>query len=344
MRLPWNLSGEGPEDKSPRRFSRFFVNAPGVRRTDDFPRRPPPPIIFGLMSLLPPDIPGVPLKARGKVRDIYDLGDELLLVATDRISAFDAVSPTPIPGKGILLTQMSLFWFELLGFPHHLVTADVDLFPTDAAALPRRVAGAFHAGAQGAALRRGMRGEGLPGGQRMEGLQGHRNRVRTRTPARAPGRIQAPRTHLHPRGQERHRPRREHHPRLRRRDLRAAGRPVPGGGHALALRQGLGPRGVRRDHPRRHQIRVRPDRRPHLPDRRGPHPRQLPLLAPRFLDTRPRPAELRQAVRARPLRVAGLGQESPRSRIAATSRGEDPGEVPRSLHAAHGKLERARPD
>ena len=66
---------------------------------------------------------------RGKVRDVYDLGEHLLLVATDRISAFDAVSPTAIPGKGILLTQMSLFWFDFLDFPHHLVTADVAKFP-----------------------------------------------------------------------------------------------------------------------------------------------------------------------------------------------------------------------
>ena len=61
---------------------------------------------------------------RGKVRDVYDLGEHLLLVATDRISAFDAVSPTAIPGKGVLLTQMSLFWFDLLGFPHHLVATE----------------------------------------------------------------------------------------------------------------------------------------------------------------------------------------------------------------------------
>lgn len=74
-------------------------------------------------------LPGIPLKARGKVRDIYDLGDTLLLVATDRISAFDAVSPTAIPGKGILLTQMSLFWFEYLGFPHHLLSSHVEEFP-----------------------------------------------------------------------------------------------------------------------------------------------------------------------------------------------------------------------
>jgi phosphoribosylaminoimidazole-succinocarboxamide synthase len=80
-------------------------------------------------TLLQSELPGITLRARGKVRDIWDLGDQLLLVATDRISAFDAVSPTPIPGKGILLTQMSLFWFELLGFPHHLVATTVDRYP-----------------------------------------------------------------------------------------------------------------------------------------------------------------------------------------------------------------------
>lgn len=80
-------------------------------------------------TLLQSELPGITLRARGKVRDIWDLGDQLLLVATDRISAFDAVSPTPIPGKGILLTQMSLFWFELLGFPHHLVASTVDKYP-----------------------------------------------------------------------------------------------------------------------------------------------------------------------------------------------------------------------
>lgn len=82
-----------------------------------------------MTALLQSELPGITLRARGKVRDIWDLGDQLLLVATDRISAFDAVSPTPIPGKGILLTQMSLFWFELLGFPHHLVATTTDKYP-----------------------------------------------------------------------------------------------------------------------------------------------------------------------------------------------------------------------
>lgn len=69
---------------------------------------------------------------RGKVRDIYDLGDRLLLVATDRISAFDWVLPSGIPDKGRILTQLSRFWFELLGEPNHLITCDVGKMPLPA--------------------------------------------------------------------------------------------------------------------------------------------------------------------------------------------------------------------
>lgn len=65
---------------------------------------------------------------RGKVRDIYDLGDELLLVSTDRISAFDWVLPTGIPDKGRVLTQLSRFWFDRLDVPNHLLSCDVDDF------------------------------------------------------------------------------------------------------------------------------------------------------------------------------------------------------------------------
>jgi len=62
---------------------------------------------------------------RGKVRDVYDLGDKLLLVSTDRISAFDWVLPTPIPEKGRVLTQLSNFWFQLLSVPNHVLETDV---------------------------------------------------------------------------------------------------------------------------------------------------------------------------------------------------------------------------
>ncbi|MCO6043489.1 phosphoribosylaminoimidazolesuccinocarboxamide synthase [Aeoliella sp. ICT_H6.2] len=65
----------------------------------------------------------------GKVRDVYDLGEHLLLVATDRISAFDWVLPTGIPDKGRVLTGVSQFWFDQLDTPHHLVTTEVDQMP-----------------------------------------------------------------------------------------------------------------------------------------------------------------------------------------------------------------------
>ncbi len=68
---------------------------------------------------------GLVPSARGKVRDIYDLGDQLLIVATDRLSAFDVILPTPIPDKGRVLTQLSLFWFDLLKdvVPNHVLSA-----------------------------------------------------------------------------------------------------------------------------------------------------------------------------------------------------------------------------
>lgn len=73
--------------------------------------------------LLNSEIPGVPV-LRGKVRDVYDFGDRLLFIATDRISAFDWVLPTGIPDKGRVLTRISEFWFELLGVDHHLLSMD----------------------------------------------------------------------------------------------------------------------------------------------------------------------------------------------------------------------------
>ncbi|MFQ6007395.1 MAG: phosphoribosylaminoimidazolesuccinocarboxamide synthase [Candidatus Zixiibacteriota bacterium] len=81
--------------------------------------------------LMATDIKEYPLKVRGKVRDVYDLGDSLLFVATDRISAFDVVMPNGIPDKGKVLTAMSLFWFDFLKdvVDNHLITADVDEYP-----------------------------------------------------------------------------------------------------------------------------------------------------------------------------------------------------------------------
>jgi phosphoribosylaminoimidazole-succinocarboxamide synthase len=82
-------------------------------------------------ALLSTNLGDTPLLGRGKVRDLYAVGDALLLVASDRISAFDHVLATGIPGKGIILTQISLFWFDLLSelVPNHLITAEVGEFP-----------------------------------------------------------------------------------------------------------------------------------------------------------------------------------------------------------------------
>jgi phosphoribosylaminoimidazole-succinocarboxamide synthase len=79
------------------------------------------------------NFPGIAPLARGKVRDIYDLGDRLLIVATDRLSAFDVVMPTPIPDKGRVLTQLSLFWFDLLKdlIPNHVLSASEFPAPFD---------------------------------------------------------------------------------------------------------------------------------------------------------------------------------------------------------------------
>jgi phosphoribosylaminoimidazole-succinocarboxamide synthase len=93
--------------------------------------------------LLQTRLPGVTLWRRGKVRDVYDLGDQLLIVATDRLSAFDEVLPTGIPDKGRVLTQLSLFWFELLQdvVPNHVSTADVAQYPPELAAFADQLEG-----------------------------------------------------------------------------------------------------------------------------------------------------------------------------------------------------------
>ena len=83
------------------------------------------------MIITETDLKGVKLLHRGKVRDIYEVDDMLLIVATDRISAFDVVLPNPVPDKGRILTQISLFWFNMLSdiVPNHIIASDVKEFP-----------------------------------------------------------------------------------------------------------------------------------------------------------------------------------------------------------------------
>ncbi|MCK5783025.1 MAG: phosphoribosylaminoimidazolesuccinocarboxamide synthase [Desulfobacterales bacterium] len=82
-------------------------------------------------AILETDFPELQLIKRGKVRDIYDLDDKILLIATDRISAYDVIMPNPVPGKGEILTQISLFWFKIMEeiVPNHLISSNVDDYP-----------------------------------------------------------------------------------------------------------------------------------------------------------------------------------------------------------------------
>jgi phosphoribosylaminoimidazole-succinocarboxamide synthase len=82
-------------------------------------------------AVIETDFKGLNLIKRGKVRDIYDLGNELLMVATDRISAFDVVMPSPIPDKGKILTRISLYWFDVMKplIPNHVISGDVEDYP-----------------------------------------------------------------------------------------------------------------------------------------------------------------------------------------------------------------------
>ena len=94
-------------------------------------------------ALLKTDLGAIPLLGRGKVRDLYAIGDDLLLVASDRISAFDHVLGSGIPGKGKILTQISLFWFDLLKeiVPNHLIATEVADFPADLQPYTAQLAG-----------------------------------------------------------------------------------------------------------------------------------------------------------------------------------------------------------
>jgi phosphoribosylaminoimidazole-succinocarboxamide synthase len=84
------------------------------------------------MEILNLELPGIPKIASGKVREIFDLGEHLLLVATDRISAFDCILPNPIPHKGAVLTSISTFWFQRFTFvENHVIATEIDDFPIE---------------------------------------------------------------------------------------------------------------------------------------------------------------------------------------------------------------------
>src|SRR5205823_14237735 len=123
-----------------RRSGHMLPNSGGRLRPGMIVSQSPPVATGGLggdnslmKPLLQSEVPGVACR-RGKVRDVYDLGDRLVLVATDRLSAFDWVLPTGIPDKGRILTGLTLFWLDWLGVPNHLLETDPAKMPAPFAA------------------------------------------------------------------------------------------------------------------------------------------------------------------------------------------------------------------
>ena len=177
---------------------------------------------------------------------MYDLGDRLLLVSTDRISAFDWVLPTAIPDKGRVLTQIAAFWFELLGEPNHLITTDVEQMGLPPGADRAHVGRPLDALPQDGSRADRVRGARLSGRLGLEGIPAERHGLRHRAAGRPDREQPLAGTDLHPRDQGRRGPRREHlvradggdrGPRVGRgvaaavaADLSSAGRSTPGSG------------------------------------------------------------------------------------------------------------------
>ena len=275
--------------------------------------------------------------ASGKVRELYDAGEgRLLLVASDRISAFDVVLPTPIPDKGRVLTALSLHWFALTGdiVRNHVISAQRRRLSRRARAIPSLAGRALLV----------RRLEMLPlecvvrgylAGSGLEGLRAHRRRLRHSAARRACARPTGCRARS-----SRPRPRRPsgHDENITaEQGIELVGeRALPRGRARLdrALRA-RGRRGARaRHHPRRHEVRVRHRRRRRARGRRrGADARLVALLAGRQLRAGLLAAVLRQAVRARLAGDAALGQDAARARAARRGARRHGRALPRGLRA-----------
>ena len=159
--------------------------------------------------VLETSLPATPVR-RGKVRDIYDLGDRLLLVSTDRISAFDWVLPTGIPDKGRVLTQIAAFWFHRLGEPNHLITTDVAEMGLPPGADRSILAGRSTLCRKTTVVPIECVVRGYLAGSGWKEYQRSGTVCGIPPASRAGRRLATARAHLHPRHEGRERPRREH--------------------------------------------------------------------------------------------------------------------------------------
>ena len=179
-----------------------------------------------MTALLTTNLGATPLLGRGKVRDLYAVGDALLLVATDRISAFDHVLATGIPGKGKILTQISLFWFDLLAdlVPNHLITAEVSEFPAVLQPYADQLEGRSMLVKRATMFPVECVARGYLAGSGWKEYQSERNRLRHSAAGGTAGRIAAAGAAVYPLHQGRGRRARREHLLCRRRGARRRGR------------------------------------------------------------------------------------------------------------------------
>ena len=155
------------------------------------------------------DLP-IPKLRSGKVREVFDLGETLLFVATDRLSAFDCILPDPIPDKGAVLNQLSAFWFQRFTFtPNHMIALQFEL-PPGLEKLSRATDAPFHDRAQNRAAAGGVCRAGLSRRLGLEGISGERDDRRAQTARRIGARLEAARAALHALHEKRSRARSEH--------------------------------------------------------------------------------------------------------------------------------------
>ena len=157
------------------------------------------------------DLPKIKRLRSGKVREVFDLGETLLFVATDRISAFDVILPDPIPKKGAVLNQLSAFWFKHFEkIANHFVTAEFEKFPDALKKFREQLAGRSMIVKKAKTFAGRVRGARLSGRFRMERIPGIAKRVRNQVAARLETRVATARTDFYARNEVGSRPRHQY--------------------------------------------------------------------------------------------------------------------------------------
>ena len=281
------------------------------------------------------DLPGLKLHYRGKVGDMYDLGEHLLLIATDRISGFDVVNAATIPHKGAIRTQLSRFWFDRTEHivPNHLLTTDLAEMDDAVRAYEHQLDGRsmlVHKAQRvdiECVVRGYLAGSGWKEYQKQGTVCEQKLPAGLRESDRLPEPIFTPATKADTGHDENISVERMADPRRLGTDRKAQE------SFDQSLPVWRGPLRRARHPPGRHQVRVRLHRWRAIAHRRSPDSGLIPLLAGRPVRARTRAAKFRQAVGPRLARVDRLGQDSARAHVAGRNSGADIAALHRGLQA-----------